>query len=1352
MAVGVDRLGSKRRLRAVLLLSTSLGIALALTAIGTTPAAASDILVSDASQLSAAIAGAAAGDRILLQNNIALGTTLLPPVAANITIDGNGHTIDAQGNNRIFFLNSTATIQNVTLVGGNAQGGAGGSGAGKGGGGLGAGGAIFVNTGNATISNVSFANNSAVGGNAGGSATGGGTPGGGGGGGLGGSGGNAGQNAGGGGGGYSGGGGGSGGPTDNGSLNIPGGAGGSGPGGSGGNGGMGTSGSPGANGGGAGGASGVRLSFQTGGGGGGGGIGGGAGGSGTSNDIDGGGGGGGGGLAAGTGGTGGTHGAGTNGGIGGGGGGAGGNGGGNAGNGGDFGGGGGGTNSGNPGNGGFGGGGGGTGYYSTNGGAGGFGGGGGGTQSGPSAGAGGVGGGNGSGNSGGGGAGFGGAVFVRGGASLTVSDGSFTGNSVTAGASGSPISGAAAGSSLFLMSGTTTTFSPTGTLTINGTIADDSAASVAAGQSFAAGTGAGAAIAIASGTVVLNGANTYSGGTTIDGTAVAGNNSAFGTGTVTIDGGTLQAGANNLTISNAIALSRSGGTVDTNSNTLTLSGVIVDAGASPGALTKAGAGTLILIGANTYSGGTTINTGTLKIAGAGTLGASSATTTVAGGTLDLGGTTQIQNGGVMLTGGRITNGTLSSSGVFGVQAGAIDATLAGSGALTKSGAGMVTLSGINTFTGSTTVNAGTLVVASGGSIGSAAGPTSDATVANGATFENAGTVVTGLLTNNGTVTVDAGGALTANSGIANHGTFTNNGTVTDDLANTGLYTNNAIENANVASNIGAIVNSAGANWNGNFNTAGVVDNEGTINGSLTQTAGTTTNNGSITGAVIVSGGLFTGAGSLGGLTIASGASFRPGSGVAGTTTTVNGDLTLSAGSTYVVNVNPATASKAIVNGTATLGGTVNAVYASGRYISKQYTILTATGGLGGTTFSGLTNTNLPSSITDSLSYDANNAYLDLVLNFSIPGGLNRNQQSVANALTNYFNTSDGIPVAFGALSPAGLAQVDGELATGVQRVTFDAMNQFMGVMADPSVGGWGTCDIAKSGRRNTAANPGCDVNRWTVWGSAYGAGRNTDGNAAIGSSDVSSHVWGLAVGANYRFSPDTVAGFATGGGATGFGLGNGMGSGRSDLFQAGAFVHHAMGPAYITGTLAYGWQDVTTDRSVAGQLHANFNANALSGRLESGWRFDAPGGIGLTPYAAGQFTGLFLPGYSEHAQSGDGTFALNYDSKTESDSRVELGLRADKSFVVEDGVVTLGSRLAWAHNFTPTPSATASFQALPGSSFTVDGASIGHDAALTSVSAEMKWRDGWAVGASFDSAFSGQSQTYGGKGTLRYQW
>ena len=60
--------------------------------------------------------------------------------------------------------------------------------------------------------------------------------------------------------------------------------------------------------------------------------------------------------------------------------------------------------------------------------------------------------------------------------------------------------------------------------------------------------------------------------------------------------------------------------------------------------------------------------------------------------------------------------------------------------------------------------------------------------------------------------------------------------------------------------------------------------------------------------------------------------------------------------------------------------------------------------------------------------------------------------------------------------------------------------------------------------------------------------------------------FGFAAGADYRISPATLAGFALAGGGTSFSV-NGFGSGRSDLFQAGAFLRHNAGPAYVTAAL-----------------------------------------------------------------------------------------------------------------------------------------------------------------------------------------
>jgi uncharacterized protein with beta-barrel porin domain len=279
--------------------------------------------------------------------------------------------------------------------------------------------------------------------------------------------------------------------------------------------------------------------------------------------------------------------------------------------------------------------------------------------------------------------------------------------------------------------------------------------------------------------------------------------------------------------------------------------------------------------------------------------------------------------------------------------------------------------------------------------------------------------------------------------------------------------------------------------------------------------------------------------------------------------------------------------------------------------------------------------------------------------------------------------------------------------------------------------------------------------RWSVWAAGYGGSQTTDGNAVLGSNTATSRIYGTAVGADYRFSPNTLAGFALAGGATSFSIANGLGSGRSDLFQAGAFLRHTAGPAYLSAALAYGWQDITTDRTitVAGvdRLRAQFNANAWSGRAEGGYRFVSQG-FGLTPYAAGQFVTYALPNYAEAVVAGANTFALTYAAKDVTAARSELGLRTDKSFAMTDGIFTLRGRFAWAHNFNTDRNVTPTFQTLPGASFVVNGAAQSPDAALVTGSAEMKWLSGFSLAGTFEGEFSQRTKSYAGKAVVRYAW
>jgi uncharacterized protein with beta-barrel porin domain len=459
----------------------------------------------------------------------------------------------------------------------------------------------------------------------------------------------------------------------------------------------------------------------------------------------------------------------------------------------------------------------------------------------------------------------------------------------------------------------------------------------------------------------------------------------------------------------------------------------------------------------------------------------------------------------------------------------------------------------------------------------------------------------------------------------------------------------------------------------------------------------------------------------------------------------------------------------------------------GSAIFKQYDILHSAA-LNGTSFDAVSLTSLPG-FSAQLSTSNTDVYLTLTARLaSLTSGLGANAQHVAQALDTGFNSSGSLTPVLASLytlsGPAlgnALTQSSGETATGSQQTTFNAMSQFTNLLTDPFGRGNGTSGAtatpyaeddsvtAYAARKRLAAERGAYAMftnaplaktyqpRWSVWASGFGGAQITDGNAAAGSQSTTSSIFGTAVGADYLLSPRTIAGFALAGGGTNFSVVNG-GSGRSDLFQAGAYLRHTSGAAYISAALAYGWQDVTTDRTVtiagAGHLRAEFNANAWSGRLEGGYRFVAPwnGGVGITPYAAVQFTTFELPAYAESVISGTPAFAQNYAARSVTDARSELGVRADKSFAIQDGFLTLRGRLAWAHDFNPERAISATFQALPGASFVVGGAEQAHQSALTTVSAEWQSLNGWSAAATFAGEFSNVTRSYAGKGIVRYWW
>ncbi|MDR6538900.1 autotransporter-associated beta strand repeat-containing protein, partial [Variovorax soli] len=200
-------------------------------------------------------------------------------------------------------------------------------------------------------------------------------------------------------------------------------------------------------------------------------------------------------------------------------------------------------------------------------------------------------------------------------------------------------------------------------------------------------SGAGQLIKRGSGTLVLSGANTHEGGTAIQGgvlSITSDGNLGAASGRLDFAGGTLRnTGA--VSMNRAVTLAASGGTFETQADLL-LSGDI----SGRGRWTKEGGSTLVVTGAASHTGGTTISGGTLQIGNGGTTGS--------------------------LTGDVLNNATLAFNRSDALS---FNGAITGSGNVVKSGAGTLTLAGANTYAGGTTVNAG-ILAGSASSFGSGA--------------------------------------------------------------------------------------------------------------------------------------------------------------------------------------------------------------------------------------------------------------------------------------------------------------------------------------------------------------------------------------------------------------------------------------------------------------------------------------------------------------------------------------------------------------------------------------------------------------------------------------------------------
>jgi fibronectin-binding autotransporter adhesin len=358
----------------------------------------------------------------------------------------------------------------------------------------------------------------------------------------------------------------------------------------------------------------------------------------------------------------------------------------------------------------------------------------------------------------------------------------------------------------------------------------------------------------------------------------------------TVDGYTI-AGAP-LTLTGTDAFVRVG---DGSAGDAGLTATISASLAGSARLVKDLGGTLVLTGANTYTGGTAINGGTLSISSDANLGDAAGGLSFNGGTLN---TTASfgSSRGIDLVG----TGTFDPDAATALN---LDGVISGAGALIKQGNGILTLTADNTYTGGTTIAVGSLQIGNGGTTGSVVGDivnNGELILARSDTYTIAGQISgTGAVRKGGgtaILTADNSytGGTTNGSGILQLGNGGTTGNIVGDLVNAGTLVfnrSNQYAFAGTISGIGAVrqegtgttILTAGNSYGG---TTTVASGTLLVNGNQSAATGLTT---------VDVGGTLGGIGTIGGDVTVAG-TLAPGDASGSGTFTINGNLALGAGS------------------------------------------------------------------------------------------------------------------------------------------------------------------------------------------------------------------------------------------------------------------------------------------------------------------------------------------------------------------------------------------------------------------------------------------------------------------------
>lgn len=808
------------------------------------------------------------------------------------------------------------------------------------------------------------------------------------------------------------------------------------------------------------------------------------------------------------------------------------------------------------------------------------------------------------------------------------------------------------------------------------------------------------------GTLVLNGANSYAQTRLSAGTLSVSSDANLGTalGGLDFQGGTLRVtGTAFQNTARAISLGTAGGGLDIAdvANTFTVSQSL----SGNGGLTKLGAGTLVLTGANTYLGSTTVAAGKLQVGDGATSGS-------------IAGNADVQAGGTLAF-------KRSDRVVY-------DGAISGSGNLRQEGTGTLVLTGNSTFTGITTIASGSLQVGDGANSGTLGGTV----INNGSLTFNRATDSTfaGAFAGTGSVfKVGAGTlALTGDSSAFTGTTLMSTGGLQVDgkLGGTVITTaqDNTVSGTGTLNHLmlGGGATLAPGNAATPFGTLNVQGNLSMQPGSSLRVAATADGQHS---AVHV-GGIASLAGSV--LHVGQNGSYAP-----STTYTI-----LTAGAGVQGRFGDVSSNLAFL--TPSLAYGANQVDLS---MQLKQVPDTGNGGTGGNNGNGNGGNGESGGGTRPIQF------ADVAVT--------SNQRSVADALQSLpansplrlrvLNLSTGEPLdVFNALSGEAHA-TNVSVAQGVANTFVQVpMNRLRANLAAGMLPGVPTAQL---GLGNAAALPQSSAQ--PLWAQVFGNWSSLSGNgnaARTTQSDSGVSVGGdVAVGGGWRL-----------GGALGFANSRSRTGDRASSSQADSYsVTVYGGKAFDAGSAklnlslgaSYTWHDMKTQRyaNAAGlpqTLKADYDGNTSQVFGELGYAMPLTDRVTLEPFVGAGFSSLRTQGFTESG----GDAALRGDAGRNNVTTTTLGLHARSAFDSAGAQGQLFGTLGWRHAFGDVdPASTMSF-VQGGQSFTTNGVPIARDAALVELGVNMAVSKRTTVGVSYGGQFGEGNQQHSGMLDVRYRF